>query len=141
MKAALAIISVLAGCAEHGSSPGDPGDAILPPPACAVGDADKIKFTQDQGCGNDGGVEFCIPANDSGLAAQLTAISSAITCAAGGGRAGCLRVPGLLLCSYPTAFPAQCTSTHGAMTDAVWGDMCEISSFPQITEIVPTIFE
>ena len=134
------LITVLAGCAEHGSSTG-PVDGDQPPATCAVGDANKIKFTQDQGCGNDGGVEFCIPENDAVLRTQLAAISSAITCAAGGGRAGCLRVPGLLLCSYPTAFPAQCTSTHGAMTDEVWGDMCEISNLPQITEIVPTILE
>jgi hypothetical protein len=141
VREALVIITVLAGCAEHGSSTGGPADGAQPPPTCAVGDATKIKFTQDQGCGNDGGVEFCIPDNDAVLRTQLTAISSTITCAAGGGRAGCLAVPGLLLCSYPTAFPAQCTSTHGAMTDDVWGDMCQISSLPQITEIVPTILE
>jgi hypothetical protein len=74
------------------------------------------------------------------LREQITAISSTIACGPGGGRAGCA-VPGLFLCTYPTTFPGQCTSVHGAMTDAVWSDMCELSRFPQITQIVPTIFE
>src|SRR5205823_9566823 len=104
-----------------------------------VGDAPQINVTRAQSRGNDGSVEFCIGANDAPLKSELTSISVSIHCAPGGGRAACLATPGLLLCSYPTQFPGQCATQQGAMTDAAWADMCKISAFPQINEIVPTI--
>lgn len=141
---ALLLVSVCA-CVEHGRGPDiqrvDGGSDGASPATCPQGNETKIKFTQSEACGNDGSVEFCIPSTDVVLKSQLMAISPKIACAPGGGRAGCNRAPSLLLCSYPTAFPDQCTSSHGAMTDNAWRDMCSIAGFPQIAEIVPTILE
>jgi hypothetical protein len=157
MVRALMTLTMVAavGCGGHGSGGGydggpadgsgggyDGGPADDPIAArCPGGHGEKLKFPREASCANDGGVEFCIPDNEPSLLTQISAISSTIRCAPGGGRANCLRMPGLLLCSYPTSFPAECTSPHGAMTEAVWSDMCAIAEFPQVLEIVPTIFE
>ena len=138
---------LLIACTEHGMTPpggGDDTPTVLPDAGsatCGTADETKIKFQQATGCQNDGGVEFCIPDNDPNLQASLSSISSTIRCAPGGGRAQCSITPGLLLCSYPTSFPAECESSHGAMTTATWSDMCSIAALPEVTEIVPTILE
>lgn len=108
---------------------------------CATGHTDKLAFTYETSCGNDGGVEFCIPANDAATLGAVLGVSSTIACTPGGGRAMCNATPGLLLCSYPTSYPGQCIARYGAMTDAVWADMCQLAALPQITAIVPTILE
>src|SRR5262245_6595757 len=94
----------LTGCTEHGKggppvTTVDGGSGSGTSSLCSVGDASKLKFTRADSCGNDGGVEWCIPANDTKLQSDLAAISSSIRCAPGGGRAGCLATPNLLLCS------------------------------------------
>ncbi|MDQ3365859.1 MAG: hypothetical protein M3680_10570 [Myxococcota bacterium] len=140
------VLVVIAGCAGRSAteSPGAP-DAPPAPDAtlarCASGDTAEIKFTQADACGNDGSVEFCVPDDDPAVLSTLSTISSTISCAPGGGRARCLATPGLLLCSYPTAVPTECVTPHGAMTDAAWADMCAIAALPQVTAIVPTIYE
>jgi hypothetical protein len=140
MRAAIVVL-VVAGCAEHGMTPPggvpDAGDSET----CPNGNSDKIRFEQATGCQNDGSVEFCIPDNDAALRAELTAIAPAITCMVGGGRANCLRSPGLLLCFYPTQVPEQCVAQNGAMTAGAWADMCAIAAQPAIVEIVPTFAE
>ena len=121
-----------------------PGGDDAPPDAaatCPTGDSAKIKFDQGTGCLNDGSVEFCIPDNDAALRSELTVIAPAITCMVGGGRANCLRQPGLLLCFYPTAVPDECVAQNGAMTETAWADMCAIAAKPAILEIVPTFAE
>jgi hypothetical protein len=144
MTRSLVLILVLTGCAEHGKG-GPPVTTIDAGDLSSVcpgqGNPQKIKFPRAEACGNDGGVEFCIPADIAETQTMLKAINPNIHCAPGGGRAGCLATPNKLLCSYPTAFPGQCLSEHGAMTDASWADMCKISAFPEIAEIIPTIFE
>jgi hypothetical protein len=117
------------------------GSADAASMVCATGHTDKLAFTYETSCGNDGGVEFCIPANDTATHDVVTAVSSAITCNAGGGRAMCNATPGLLLCTYPTSYPGQCITQYGAMTAKVWADMCQLAALPQITKIVPTILE
>lgn len=144
MCLALALLGAV-GCAHDPQQAAGTPDASAPDASvgavCANGQAGKLKFTAAQGCANDGGVEFCAPAGDASLMASLAAISPSIQCSAGGGRANCARTPGLLLCSYPTSFPSECTAVHGAMTTAVWTDMCALAGLPAITEIVPTILE
>ena len=136
---------VLAACGnDHAATHVDAPAASTPDAAsrvCASGHTDKLEFTYESSCGNDGGVEFCIPANDATTLAAVTAVSSTITCNAGGGRAMCSATPGLLLCSYPTLYPGQCTTQYGRMTDKVWADMCQLAALPQITRIVQTILE
>jgi len=139
------LASFVIGCGGGGQSPATDAASGVPDAevalGCATGNAEKINFSQQQSCANDGSVEFCIPDGDLELRDMMRAISTSITCAPGGGRAECNRVPGLLLCTYPTAFPEQCSTQHGAMTDEVWSDMCAISAFPEITAIVATFFE
>jgi hypothetical protein len=126
-------------CTHHGTdAPRDtPSDTL---DVCATTGRDKIKFSRAQSCANDGAVEWCVPDGDTQLMAALTAISSEITCAPGGGRAGC-NTGGRLLCSQPTRFPDHCLTQHGEMTPQVWDDICEVAAQPAITEIVHTIFE
>ncbi|HET9987053.1 MAG TPA: hypothetical protein VFQ65_00995 [Kofleriaceae bacterium] len=139
------LVFVVAGCSNHADVRVDAHNADSAADAaskvCATGHTDKLKFTYETSCGNDGGVEFCISANDAATLGAVTAVSSTITCNAGGGRAMCNATPGLLLCSYPTSYPGQCIAQYGAMTDQVWTDMCQLAALPQITEIVATILE
>ena len=138
------VVGVIAGC-NHGAvtaidaSPASIDAPTPDPPGCKT---DKLHFTRDTGCANDGSVEFCIPDNNSQLRSALAMIEPAIGCAPGGGRANCSASPGLLLCTYHTSVPGQCRmADHGAMTDAAWADMCAIAAFAAITEIVPTFAE
>lgn len=144
------LVMLLAACGDDGTvSPktdaplvadmATPIDATFPD--APAGCAGELQFTQATGCANDGSVEFCIPAGNAALITQLQAISPSITCAAGGGRAMCNASPNLLLCFYPTTFPDQCVTDHGAMTDDVFTDMCQIAALPEVTMIVHTIFE
>ena len=145
MSRFLSSLVVLAACSNHSGvsvdAHGADAAADAAPKVCASGHTDKLKFDYATSCTDDGGVEFCIPANDATTLAAVTAVSSTIACNTGGGRAMCSATPGLLLCSYPTSYPGQCTSSYGAMTDQVWADMCRLASLPQISEIVPTITE
>ena len=144
MRIAMMVAVVAFGCSSRtiGTRPETGAQPDTPPELrCSTGHEDKIMFSFAQSCANDGSVEFCIPDGDPQLRSALAAISPMITCAPGGGRARCHRSPGLLLCSYPTTYPAQCTTPHGSMTADAWSDMCEIAALPQVTEIVPTIFE
>jgi hypothetical protein len=139
-----AVFALVVGCSHSSpaASPDAPAAADAASVArCAVGHAEKLAFAQATGCSNDGSVEFCIPDGAPAVRSALAAIAPAITCGPGGGRAGCLASPGLLLCFYPTAVPTECVSTHGAMTDAGWANVCALSSLPEISAIVPTFFE
>jgi hypothetical protein len=145
MRNRFAVIAILVmGCGHGTSAPGG-HDAIIEggttQRGCPNGHADKIKFPQAESCVNDGSVEFCIPGSEPQLRDTLAAISPSITCGQGGGRAGCTRTPGLLLCSYPTTYPDQCLHVHGEMTAKTWSNMCAIAGLPQVVEIVPTFYE
>jgi hypothetical protein len=142
-----ALLAIAMGCGDHTAGAPDP-DAAVTGDASATTDAPagacptaEIMFTQATGCANDGSVEFCIPDGNAALIAQLQALEKDLSCAPGGGRAGCLATPNLLLCFYPTSFPQQCAAIHGAMTDDTWQDMCAIAALPEVTAIVPTILE
>jgi hypothetical protein len=149
LRLALLIPLVLPACGDDDCCTGVVIDAalhdtqILPdvPDDCAGAGRQKIKFTREQSCANDGSVEWCIPDNDAQLVTTLAGISSTISCAPGGGRAGCFTPSGRLLCSYPTSYPDQCSSSGGEMKPEVWDDICQVAALPQITEIVPTIFD
>lgn len=139
---------LLVGCGDDDCCTGSPDAAqldaaVIRPDTldiCPGPGRDKIKFTREHSCANDGGVEWCIPETDTQLKATLSAISPTISCAPGGGRAGC-NSTGLLLCSYPTHYPDQCLASWGEMKPEVWDDICEVAAQSAITEIVPTILE
>lgn len=103
---------------------------------CAGCRADKLRFTQATGCENDGSVEFCVP---PALEAAVRVIAPTVTCAPGGGRAGCEPATELL-CFFPTS-GAACVAPHGALTDQAWDAVCGLSMLPDVEEIVPTFFE
>jgi hypothetical protein len=132
---------MLVACKEDGAM--HTGDATVDtvPIVCSTGDLSKVKFTQADGCFNDGSVEFCIPMGDATVMSAVSTVSESITCAPGGGRAMCTGSE--LLCFYPTVIRVECPIEHGvrtgAMTDAVWQDMCDLSAISQIDEIVRTI--
>lgn len=103
---------------------------------CAGCREDKLAFTRATGCANDGSVEFCIPPV---LEHAFALIAPTVTCAVGGGRARC-DPDTQLLCTFPTTGPA-CASPHGALVDEAWAALCAVSQLPDVTAIVPTIFE
>lgn len=105
--------------------------------ACAGCRVEELGFTQANGCGNDGSVEFCIPPE---LEHAIALIAPTVTCAPGGGRAQCDPTTELL-CAFPTADASTCVSTHGALTDAAWATICHLTMLPQVTSIVPTFAE
>lgn len=100
---------------------------------------DKMAFSRERGCENDGSVEFCLPAGDDALLARVQAIAPSVRCAVGGGRARC-DTQRELLCLFPTGM-AECLGRHGALTDEAWARLCALSVLPEIRRIVPTWFE
>jgi hypothetical protein len=143
----LIVAGLVAGCGDEDCCKAGVDAAhdapVIPPDTldvCAGPGREKIQFTREASCGNDGAVEWCIPDSDPELVATLAAISSTIHCAPGGGRAGCY-TGGKLLCSYPTHYPDQCLARWGEMKPEVWDDICQVAAQPQITAIVPMILE
>jgi hypothetical protein len=121
------------------SEPSGGGHAEPPSPAAECPTA-KLRFTHETGCLNDGSVEFCLPAGDDALLAQVLAIAPTVhSTGGGGGRAGC-SAPTEQLYFLPTT-GADCVVDHGAMTDKTWEQVCRIAALPEIREIVPTWFE
>jgi hypothetical protein len=101
--------------------------------------ADKIAFSQAEGCQNDGSNEFCIPSGDPAVQARVKAIAPRISCAPGGGRAGCIS-GAELLCFFPTG-PLECLARHGSLTDEAWAQHCELAALSEVKRIVHTWFE
>jgi hypothetical protein len=125
--------------------PGGPGHAEITCTSARVGPSadscpvSEIAFTQATGCQNDGSVEFCIPRGDDAVRASVTNIAPNVECITAGGRAGC-NLATQLLCFYPVK-ESQCTSSHGALTDRAWADVCSLASLTAVKKIVPTFFE
>jgi hypothetical protein len=141
-RTTLLVAVALAGCGDDDCCTGVLDAPAVQPDtldACAGPGRTKIKFSREESCANDGAVEWCIPDGDAQLMAALAAISSEISCSAGGGRARC-NTGGLLLCHHPTLFPEHCLARHGEMKPEVWNDICEVAAQSAIVEILPTIY-
>src|SRR5690606_27976689 len=94
--------------------------------------ADEIAFAKEQGCANDGSVEFCIPKDDGAALASVLAAAPGVHCTnRGGGRANCDR-DSARLCFYPTN-ARTCVQGTRAMTDATWAEVCAIAELPTVT--------
>ena len=120
------LLSLLASCCWNTPSP----------PPCPT---EKIQFTQDTGCLNDGSVEFCIPKDDPNIMTQVLAIAPNATFMNSGGRARC-DTETQILCLVDVG--RMCRSdTPDAMTDAGWGTVCELAGLPFVVEVVPTWYE
>jgi hypothetical protein len=105
------------------------------PPLCPT---DKIAFTQDTGCLNDGSVEFCILADDPAALAAVWDIEPDVTCMRAGGRARC-DTSTEILCLLPTR--KQCPTYHDALPDSRWQTVCDLAALPAVRQIMPTWYE
>lgn len=101
--------------------------------------ADKIAFTRESGCVNDGSVEFCIPRDDPGVLAAAHQIAPVVTVLKESrGRAGC--GPDQVLVLLPTG--GLCDPTDpGAMSRAGWAKVCALARLPGVPRVVPTWYE
>lgn len=100
--------------------------------------AEKLAFTRETSCRNDGSVEFCVP-KDARVEARLRELAPTVERHEGGGRAGCDRVTQTLYL-FPTP-PERCDARHGALKDDAWRELCAIADVPEIERVVPTWFE
>jgi hypothetical protein len=105
-------------------------------PDCPI---DKIRFSQETGCQNDGAFEFCIPANDPEALAAVMEIAPDVGCGTMGGRAHC-NLETELLCMVGTRLLCQ-PDKPDALTDEGWRTACRLASLPFVKEIVPTFYE
>lgn len=133
------LIACLASCTS--APPSTPGDGVVegPPPPAPSCPTQKLAFTRDTGCVNDGSLEFCLPSGDAALLARVRGIAPTIRAGSSGGRARC-DVPAETLYFFPTG-DAECTARHGALEDAAWDQVCRIAALPEVREIVPTWYE
>jgi hypothetical protein len=102
--------------------------------------ADKIHFTQQTGCQNDGTYEFCIPtaALCTDCLARVQAIAADAIVSGSGGIAGC-DASTQQLCMVPTSPATQrCEAPNGAMTDAAWAQVCALAGLPFVPAVYPT---
>lgn len=134
----MAVSSCASGPASPSPSPA-PADDEQSGPSPAQCPTNKLAFTKDDGCRNDGSVEFCLPADDDALLQRVRAIAPTIEANPSSGRAGC-DVPAETLYFFPTG-EAECTERHGALRDAAWDQLCRIAALPEVTRIVPTWYE
>jgi hypothetical protein len=124
----LLLVLILAACVVP--CPRAPTEA---PSRCSI---DRISFTQDTGCLNDGSVEFCVPAHDPAALAAVHHIAPDVTCMRAGGRARCDTTTEIL-CRLPTT----CQDHHGALTDSRWQTVCDLAALPFVRQVVPTWYE
>jgi hypothetical protein len=102
-------------------------------PACPV---DKITFTQDNGCLNDGNVEFCVPARDPAALAAVRRIAPDVTCMQAAARARC-DTTAEVLCFFPT----DCSDHFSPLPDSRWQTVCDLAALPFVRQIIPTWYE
>jgi hypothetical protein len=116
----------------------DRPDPSPPTPTCP---ASQITFTQEEGCFNDGSVEFCIPADDPGALAAVQKIAPGVECMGSRGRAGC-DLTSEILCLFEVRSHCLFDSDGPrGLDDAGWGTVCELAGLPFVREIVPTWYE
>ena len=101
--------------------------------------SDKLSFTRDTACQNDGFVEFCLPADDVALQARALSIAPTLTWTSSRGRAGCDAESERL---YQLPMSADdCAAPGASLSDATWATICELAALPEVRRIVPTLFE
>jgi hypothetical protein len=120
--------------------PGPEGGDLAGTEAIACAD-EKIAFSREAGCVNDGYVEFCAPSRDAELSTALFAIEPSLEVLAGsGGRAGCdPATHDLVPFPTPRHDPKVCAK-RGAMAPEAWKRLCAIAALPQIESIVASWF-
>jgi hypothetical protein len=126
------------GSADTDGAPDGGVDSGTVAPGCRT---DKIEFTQQTGCANDGSVEFCLPAPDAAALAEVLAIDATIFCEWGSsGRVGCNTLTEQL-CLLPVDCPAYNAPVPPTMADASWKTVCELAALDVVARIAPTRYE
>ncbi|WP_438001074.1 hypothetical protein WMF26_16210 [Sorangium sp. So ce185] len=133
------LIACLSSCTSAPPSAPGEGQVEGPPPPAAACPTEKLAFTRETGCANDGSVEFCLPAGDEALVARVRGIAPTIQEGSSPGRARC-DVPAETLYFFPTG-DAECVARHGALEGAAWDKICRIAALPEVRAIVPTWYE
>ncbi len=110
--------------------------ATVAEPVCQ---SQKISFSQDTGCLNDGSFEFCIPVDDEGVLSAVREIAPNVECTQSRGRAQC-DLESQLLCMVTTDGMCQ-TEPPETMNDIGWQTTCRLAALPFIQEIVATWYE
>jgi hypothetical protein len=122
------------GSATGGNGGATDGGADGSQPGCRT---DKIEFTQQTGCANDGSVEFCLPAPDAAALAEVLAIDATIFCEWGSsGRVGCNTLTEQLC-----LLPANCLGNTAPMSNASWQTVCQLAALDVVAKIAPTFYE
>jgi hypothetical protein len=98
----------------------------------------KIRFTKETGCRNDGAVEFCLPGNDKKLRAAVKGIAGNVV---NRGRQKCELKTERLFFLPVDVESGSCVERRGAMTDRAWGQVCALARLPKIRSIRQTIHE
>lgn len=97
---------------------------------------EKIQFTRQDACFNDGSVEFCIPKDDAQAINSVEEIAPTVTCFPSGGRARCdTQTEMVCLVSTDAFCTGQTISSEG------WQTIQELATLPFIQKIVPTFYE
>lgn len=100
----------------------------------------KIRFTQQTGCANDGSFEFCLPVGDSVAKEKILKIDRSISCELGpGGRAECHR-ESQQLCTFRIPV-GQCTNWKSPLPEEVWKIVCQLAELEAVPMIVHTVLE
>ena len=113
------------------ASPGAPSA-----PACP---ANKLAFTQEHACDNDGSVEFCIDATDPAAQNAVRALAPDARFQPGSrGRARCSASQTLTLIPLSER---DCPTHHGAASNEAWSRLCGLAALGPVREIVATWYE
>jgi hypothetical protein len=98
---------------------------------------EKINFTKETGCHNDGYVEFCAPEGHKQLRAAITRIAPT---AQQRKERNCSENEVLFFLPIEVEL-GSCVERGGAMTDKAWNQVCALARLRQITGIRHVRFE
>ena len=129
MKAALLVLGGLLA-----TSPATPSRAK---PALQRCPTEKINFTKETGCHNDGYVKFCAPEGNKQLRAAIKRIAPT---AEKRNERNCSEKEILFFLPIEVEL-GSCVERRGAMTDKAWKQVCALARLPQIAGIRHVRFE
>jgi hypothetical protein len=129
MKAALLVLG-----AYLATSPATPPTAKPARERCPT---EKISFTKETGCHNDGYVQFCAPDGNKQLRAAIRRIAPT---AEKRDERHCSEKETLFFLPVEVEL-RSCVERGGAMTDKAWNQVCALARLPQISGFRHVRFE
>ncbi|WP_394843209.1 hypothetical protein LZC95_39935 [Pendulispora brunnea] len=140
--AAGALVAALGSCSETKSPSVATTPATTPSPApsgAPVCPTQKLAFTQEHACDNDGSVEFCLEATDTAAQNAVRALAPDVQFQPGSrGRARCSASQTLTLIPLNER---DCPAHHGPASNEAWSRLCALAALGQVREIVATWYE